>query len=242
MRINIWGTFKLIKWWRWHCRLQWLQRSQIGDDFLFEITWKFLPDFGVTLIWTSFSVEGLRTDNLDFLFMDTVWFSGGSNFLLFIQQLLTCYPCLTLVARPLILQEPPPLLGHLRGDRGTNFLVKFAPAPTPTDILVNWFWVFWLEVDFLLLDDQLPARYVLWGDIIAAWSWALLLGWGSHPGCGWEALLGSLLEGKHRQKSSFPESNRRFNCDKCTNVSETNKYLNDHIIKYHYNSKSERIV
>ena len=69
-----------------------------------------------------------------------------------------------------------------------------------------------------------------------------MLGWGSHPGCGWEALLGSLLEGKHRQKSSFPESNRRFNYDKCTNVSETNKYLNDHIIKYHYNSKSERGV
>ena len=113
MRINIWGTFKLIKWWRWHCRLQWIRRSKIGDDFLFEITWKFLPDFGVILIWTSFSVEGLRTDNLDFLFTDTVWFSGGSNFLLFIQQLLTCYPCLTLVARPLILQEPPPLLGHL---------------------------------------------------------------------------------------------------------------------------------
>ena len=34
-------------------------------------------------------------------------------------------------------------------------------------------------MDFLLLDDQLPARYVLWGDIIAAWSCALLLGGGA---------------------------------------------------------------
>ena len=34
---------------------------------------------------------------------------------------------------------------------------------------------------------------------------------------------------------SFPENNRRFNCNKCTNVSETNKDLNYHIINYHYN-------
>ena len=51
-----------------------------------------------------------------------------------------------------------------------------------------------------------------------------------------KALLGSLLEGKHRQKSSFPESNHRFNCEMNTNVSETNKGINDHIGNYHCNA------